>query len=399
MHHRIFDGIVYKLMLPRIFLIDFLKILRLAQQRFCELKKEMLAPFPRNFYDRQRIPDEDALDLLIGKFKNTITDLKSDVMDTANPSELSRATDRLLSAALGATESSVATEQSHCPFCSPEKDVVVNDLRKHKLMCSEFLFRCRQLGASYHSEQPLARHFKELDKAGETLEVMCKELFSVCMSITRHVFATCSESTTTTLQRIATFLIRHVAELSSRLDDSEYRGYAFLATGNLRAYDCLGRNLAHHMFDASDGGENGAWQVEFLAHMESYTAELDEQDSLGRTVLHIACQKNCFITVEWLLQHGANPSLLTVDGHSPLHYAAAQGFIRICEMLLDRKDSFDIYQRDLFGCSARDYAEENRFDEIIYLIYKAQLVDDDEMTTSSPQDHGSHEGTPESQGK
>jgi hypothetical protein len=397
MYHQIFDGIVYKLMLSRIFLIDFLKIFHLAKQHFRDLEKEILAPFCYP-YDREQIPNEDALDLLIGKFKNTITDLKSDVMDTANPSELSRATDRLLSAALDATESGVATEKSNCPFCSPEKDDVVNDLRKHKLMCSEFLFRCRQLGAFYQFGHHTEHHIVELGEAREALEVMCKELFSVCMSITRHVFATWFESMTTTLQRIATFLIRHVAESASRRRESNSRGAAFLATGNLRAYDCLGRNLAHHMFDASDGGENGDWQFVLLAHMQSYTAELDEQDGFGRTVLHIACQKNYFITIEWLLQHGANPSLLTVDGHSPLHYAAAQGSIRICEMLLDRKDSFDIDQVDLVMYSARDYALRNEFDEIIDLIDKA-LVDDDEMTTSSPQDHGSHEGTPQSQGK
>jgi hypothetical protein len=394
MYHRIFDGIVYKLMLSRIFLIDFLKIFRLAKQRFRDLEKEILAPFCYP-YDREQTDDEDVLDLLIGKFKNTITDLKSDVMDTANPSELSRATDRLLSAALDATESGVATEKSNCPFCSPEKDDVVNDLRKHKLMCSEFLFRCRQLGAFYQFEHHTEHHIVELGEAREALEVMCKELFSVCMSITRHVFATWSEWWTTRLQRIATFLIRHVADLASRWRESNSRGAAFLATGNLRAYDCLGQNLAHHMFDASDGGKNGDWQVVLLAHMQSYTAELDEQDGFGRTVLHIACQKNYLITIEWLLQHGANPSLLTVDDHSPLHYAAAQGFIRICEMLLDRKDSFDIDQGDSDNRTARDCAYDRRFYEIVDLIDKARVFNDMKRTTSSPEDHGSQEGTPE----
>tara|TARA_R110002003_G_scaffold52_24_gene4577 strand:+ start:5812 stop:7020 length:1209 start_codon:yes stop_codon:yes gene_type:complete len=394
MYHGIFDGIVYKLMLSRIFLIDFLKILRLAKQRFRDLEKEMLTPFCDS-YDPEPIPDEDALDLLIGKFKNTIIDLKSDIMGTANPSDISRVTDCLLFAALDATESGVAMEKSNCAFCSPEKNDVVNDLRKRKLMCSEVLFRCRQLDACFNSGHRLAHSVDELIDASEALEVMCKELFSVCMSITRHVFATWSEWWTTTLQRIATFLIRHVADIASRWRESNSRGAAFLATGNLRAYDCLGRNLAHHMFDASDGGKNGDWQVVLLAHMQSCTAELDEQDGFGRTVLHIACQKNYFITIEWLLQHGANPSLLTVDGHSPLHYAAAQGFIRICEMLLDRKDSFDIDQGDSFYLTARDYASDNRSHEIVDLIDKARVLNDMKRTTSSPEDHGSQEGTPE----
>jgi hypothetical protein len=388
--------VVFKLMLSRIFLVDFLKILRLAQQRFRELRKEMLAPFFFDDYERGRIPDEDALDLLIGKFKNTIINLKSDIMGTANPSELSRATDRLLSAALDDTESGVATGKSNCSFCSPEEDDVVNNLRKHKLMCSELLFRCRQLAAPCYSEScpSLPHHENELGKAREA-QVMCQELISVCMSITRHVFATCSESTTTTLQRIATFLIRHVAESASRWYECNFRQQAFLDTGNLLAYDCLGRNLVHHMFDVSNGGEDSDWQVVLLGRGGSYTIELDEQDSFGRTVLHIACQKNYFITVEFLLQDGADPSLLTVDGHSPLHYAAAQGFIRICEMLLDRKDSFDIDQRNSVDLTAHDYAYDNRFDEIVDLIDKARVLNDMKRTTSSPEDHGSQEGTPE----
>jgi ankyrin repeat protein len=394
MHHRIFDGSCLQANAVRIFLVDFLKILRLAQQRFRELEEEMSAPFFWTSYHRKRSPDEDALNLLIEQFKNTITDLKSDLMATADPSELSRALNYLVSAAMGENESSVITEQDDCLLCFPEEDDVINDLRKHKLTCGGFLRRCRRLGASNQSQHHLEQHSAEMGREGAALNVMCKHLISACTSLTHDLFAAYSESTTTMLQRITTFMIGHVAGKNCRWSHV-LPGTAF------GIYDCLGRTSAHQFFDLSNlspKGEFATWQWPLLACTRLYTAGFDEQDSFGRTLLHIACQKHNVDVVGWLLRGGADPGLLTVYGHSPLHHAAAKGFVRICDKLLDHSDSFDIDQRDLLGYSARDYAEQNGFDEIIDLIDKA-LVDVDEWTTSSPQDHGSREGTPQSQVK
>lgn len=395
--HRLnYDDVIYELTLSRIFLIDFLKILSLAQKNFRNFEEEMLAPFLRLWiwHRRERASGEATLNSLIEKFKSTIMGLKSDIMATANPSDLSRATECLLSAAMSDTESSVTNEKTDCPFCFPEKEHVINDLRKCKLTSSEYLYRCRRLRAFTGSPHHEDCHFKELEREEEALNAMCQDLTSACTNLAHQLFAICSDSTRTMLQRIANFMEWYICEMTY--------GIYFNSSipGDPGSYDCLGRTTAHHFFDVSNLAANNEyrfWESLLTALIKSYSETYDEQDFLGRTILHIACQKQLDEVVQWLLAEGADPGLVTVHGHSPLHYAAAKGCNRICARLLDLLPPKEIDRQDSNGYSARDYAETYGFDEISDLIDKAANGNDDELTTSSLEDHGSQEGTHQSQ--
>src|SRR6266853_4262222 len=50
-------------------------------------------------------------------------------------------------------------------------------------------------------------------------------------------------------------------------------------------------------------------------------ANVDEQDSKGRTLLHAAAYHGDFESVTYLIERGANPNLLTMAGFTPLHAA------------------------------------------------------------------------------
>ncbi|KAF3003437.1 hypothetical protein E8E13_001880 [Curvularia kusanoi] len=124
--------------------------------------------------------------------------------------------------------------------------------------------------------------------------------------------------------------------------------------------DCLKRTQIHRMLDQAMDRESGlefhGWAYD---HLRGGTG-VNHTDVLGRSVLHLACQKGFEYGVTKLLADGANPSIKTVYGSLPLHYAAANGFASICEMLLQHMGSEELDAEDDFGMTALDYAEKKR---------------------------------------
>ena len=107
--------------------------------------------------------------------------------------------------------------------------------------------------------------------------------------------------------------------------------------------DCLGRTPLLQWLDST----NVEPTVEYWESMGLNIENVDQQDILGRSLLHVACQKKWKVAVELLLTHHADSYLTTAYGHLPLHYAAASGSAAICKMLIScgakRHDSIDCY--------------------------------------------------------
>jgi ankyrin repeat protein len=121
--------------------------------------------------------------------------------------------------------------------------------------------------------------------------------------------------------------------------------------------DILGRTAAHQWLD---GVRPCQWSESCLDQFKDVInfkmQDLDDQDFLGRTLLHIACEQRWYRGVVWLLDQGVNPGIVTGYGSLPLHYAAAYGSSFICELLFFYQLKFDIHAKDNAQLSALDYA-------------------------------------------
>jgi hypothetical protein len=133
--------------------------------------------------------------------------------------------------------------------------------------------------------------------------------------------------------------------------------------------DFLGRTISHQLVDLSDGSTGFIQPEHFL--LIGATSSYRVQDRLGRTLLHLLCQKGSYGCVERSLQIGADPSATTIYGHLPLHYAAQRGDFDMCKLLLRYKERFDIWQIDKFSRTAHNYAVFGNHQEVKWLLEDA----------------------------
>lgn len=136
--------------------------------------------------------------------------------------------------------------------------------------------------------------------------------------------------------------------------------------------DCLGRSQLHLRMDHSD-----LLELKDILGTGLHISKLkDSQDILGRTALFIACQRDWGDGVRFLLEEEADPALATIYGSLPLHYAAAEGSIDICQLLLSHKTKFDIKAMDSAGKTALDYARDKKHQDVTDLLSAEYVVAD-----------------------
>ncbi|XP_013403535.1 ankyrin repeat domain-containing protein 7-like [Lingula anatina] len=96
-------------------------------------------------------------------------------------------------------------------------------------------------------------------------------------------------------------------------------------------------------------------------------AELNAQDSYGRTPLHRAACTRDENTVRLLLERGADPNITNKDGRTPLHAAAKKGCRDIVKLLLGRgadpniKDKTHLFQKVMTAVSEQVSVRDIRF--------------------------------------
>jgi hypothetical protein len=127
--------------------------------------------------------------------------------------------------------------------------------------------------------------------------------------------------------------------------------------------DTLGQNALHQWLDASDV-LIPASHLEKLQHQPSLM-DINKQDLLGRSPLHIACLKNLELVVATLIGRGADVEARTFFGRTALHIAVANDNKTICESLLEHCERSQLEAKDVNGRTARHYAQSI---DIIHLL-------------------------------
>jgi ankyrin repeat protein len=106
------------------------------------------------------------------------------------------------------------------------------------------------------------------------------------------------------------------------------------------------------------------------AFLEEDPKLLDSQDNWGaggRTPLHYAIENGCTNVVGFLLQAGANVSIVTAtEGHTPLHYAVFKGDKGMVELLLAHGANVNV--KDSLGNSPLATATRLHRDDIADLL-------------------------------
>jgi hypothetical protein len=129
--------------------------------------------------------------------------------------------------------------------------------------------------------------------------------------------------------------------------------------------DCLGRSARRIWF------ENGFGEFDLNdLDYQLDPGEVNKQDILGRSLLHVSCHGAWDEVVEWLLVQGADPGLKTIYGSLPLHFAAARGNWGICTQLLEHAAKYDIAEKDLQGKTALHYATDRGHTKIVRSIQR-----------------------------
>jgi hypothetical protein len=98
--------------------------------------------------------------------------------------------------------------------------------------------------------------------------------------------------------------------------------------------DSLGRSTLQQWLDFTDRYPSEEDIISLKRNVPFFN--LNRQDILGRTALHVACLYGWTNVAEILVDAGADPDLSTVFGHVPFHYAAVQtaGYTeKLCDLV------------------------------------------------------------------
>lgn len=333
----------------RAFLTGFLKVARLPFERLRQIEDQTLQIFlsPRRIEHQSKInrkPKADELNLqgFLRGLETMVSAMSKRLMSEADSMDSSSINHGLIAMA------------SFSPMvCSNEDQSTLEVLKKHRLVCDEFLFRCRRLSDS--STNPAGDRFDKdepLNEVHNELMAICTEIFARASRIIFRQHDFLMEFTTFTSLKLS--LDSYINELMYLNCKDEFVSHAYR---NNRARDALGRNVAHQFLDIMEPTfDKTGWLDTFKKFLTSEEGGVDDEDFLGRTLLHIACQRRWHAGTAWLLQRGANPCAITAYGSLPIHYAAAAGSRSIVKLLLTYESNFHRLQKDSAGVSALRYA-------------------------------------------
>jgi hypothetical protein len=235
-----------------------------------------------------------------------------------------------------------------CPFCdeSTRHKEVLEDLQDRRSVCAEFQMRLARLAKALEFVEHLQAHQVKI----ATESARLKALWSMIMD--RFKDTTCE----------GIYMAPTNLSVSSFMPDQA--AFIWLNSEWSGIQDSVERKSALDWLTSMPPWlewTQPLYRSELVHRLESmmkYTEDLELKDNFGRTFLHIVCIKDWYAGAETLLKHGANPDTLTIFGSLPLHYAAANGSIAMCELLLEKMKIYnsDVNQLDKAGLSAQDYA-------------------------------------------
>jgi hypothetical protein len=353
----------------RIFCLGFYKILCLATERMHDLYEEMLRPFVDACPIKHQLHEGRPTTQAEHKFKAFVHALSNVclagrdlILGDARSADVSQIADKLISTTAAEIEFRPFLSSRCCHFCFPNSTDVIGEFRGNKLSCSEFLVRHRQLTMLHRRQDHLEQHSEDLRKERNVLSSLLAEIMAKAFLQLPRVLCFDDEI----LSRIDCFIHSVINEVTFGGPRDSYVQVSH------QRYDCLGRISAHQWLDVIGSLDDAYdWQSNITTFASLNVEIIDHQDFLGRTLLHKFCHRRWDEGIEWLLSSGANPGAVTSYGSLPLHYAAANGSLSMCRMLLDYKVKFDINHRDSAGFSAIYYAELYKYKEITDLLSEA----------------------------
>jgi hypothetical protein len=371
--------------------VGFQKLASLPLKRLRELEKETLQIFKsKRIVEIQHFRQSTEAE---GNYQRFLSWLETHIRETG---ERLFGSSRIQTSALGTMLMCVTAAESRFESFTGGSNIfdqdqpILDELRQHELLCSEILFRYHRL--------PLADSCTYLE---------AKEEFAVFTELWKKVITKAAGvlfSAPPSIGDIGNILESLKWYLQMSGDSFLYYHFQSEAPsvtipGCMR--DILGRTAAHQWLD---GVRPCQWSESCLDQFKDVInfkmQDLDDQDFLGRTLLHIACEQRWYRGVVWLLDQGVNPGIVTGYGSLPLHYAAAYGSSFICELLFFYQLKFDIHAKDNAQLSALDYATAFNYEDVIELFSresfgKSNRTATDKATTTDTtvreNHHESHE--------
>ncbi|PVI02755.1 ankyrin [Periconia macrospinosa] len=181
---------------------------------------------------------------------------------------------------------------------------------------------------------------------------------------------------------------RQLSDTSTSLTLRE--GEAGFGKQSFRWIDCLGRHILLH--DADDDVLDEKSLLRQLINLKplsqnveagsqhAFTELVNQKDALGRTILHVACQRGFLKLAKELLDCGASPDTTTLFGSSPLHYACAstsESDAAICFLLTERLQDLNV--KDIYEHSPMYYADKSGRIEKIEALLRTGKADTPEV--------------------
>jgi hypothetical protein len=306
----------------------------------------------------------------LGKY---IADPRKKLQNISNSASNSAIRDKLMSVTAIEARTNFRAWSSF-KFSLAEDQLIINDLQQHKLLCSEFVLRYHRLASrDNRCHQPTWEEYTAFVELWEKIMTKAMGVLSSAPSSIGEV--------------------RGIVESLGWFSYNSFDRYTFYQgtleegldvtpTGYSR--DSIGRTAAHQWLDVMEPNHASAvWLEDFKTMTASGATDLDSQDFLGRTLLHITCQQQSYLGTAWLLEKGANPGIATGYGHLPLHYAAANGSEPICRLLLTYRHLFNVDELDCTGLTAIDYATASKNRHLI-AFFSEGLIGDNKTVIIEP---------------
>jgi hypothetical protein len=342
-----------------VFLSGYHKIMMMAKTQLHNLKEDMTAPFHGMETTIQNIDQTAYSDFVHFLHKVLEPNMRKSANELLAIGASTQQSSSSLLAVIVAQGFDFESTGSLCTVCDTTNQQTILDVfGPYHDVCGEFLARQRRI----EKHHDLARAINH-SGSDEALNEEYARYGVLALEVPRQAGAVfkslgLSEASVHQSQRIGVFHSQSTFE--------ELLLYC------VTVQDCLGRTHAHRCLDVfSKYDVLSDWDPQLLLRVRE--SDLDHQDILGRTLLHIACQLDWVEGVEKLLALGAKPGLATIYGSLPIHYAAALGSLDICHNLLAYKMSFDASAKDCNGETAFSYAVTHGHREVQELLKTYQV--------------------------
>ncbi|EUC50111.1 hypothetical protein COCMIDRAFT_32672 [Bipolaris oryzae ATCC 44560] len=254
----------------------------------------------------------------------------------------------------------ILTVDSHitigiCPFCDYSGvEIPINGLIDSMDLCRNFVLK----------EHVLQCHGDEFnkDELEEEIQMYTKLSLEVPQKIGMVLEALGFSNLAEQSRSIGLFRDDWVIWLDRRIPISQSGGL-----------DCLRRTEFHRILDYSFKEDQELSHILGQAeHLQNDVSVWNSQDILGRTPLHILCQfeenDTAIELLQGALEAGANSGIATIHGTIPLHHAAANGSVDMCNILVKHGGKSDMEVEQCSKRTALGLAVVNKQDKVVDLL-------------------------------